>query len=57
MILVGGIPPRFFRRLRKAILGRGRIGCSMVGVSLSVDHSFSTSFSMLDRIFFFNFFE
>ena len=40
-------------RLRKAILTRGRIGCSMVGLSFSVDHPFSTSFSMLVKIFFF----
>lgn len=42
----GGIPAG-------SLLARGRIGCSMVGVSLSVDHSFSTSFSTLVTIFFF----
>lgn len=52
-----GIPPRSFRRLRKAILTTGDIGSSMVRVCLSVDHFFSTSFGMLIRMLFFNFFE
>lgn len=55
--LVCGIPPGSFHGLRKTILTTGDIGCSMVCVCLSVDHFFSTSFSMLIRMLFKNFFE